>query len=152
MEGHQVVLVYCFDGGGESFPFGGFYVATNITSDEPDDIRLVFVALGEEFAVSLGLVYGHFATADGASPDADHADIDAFTGSGADDVVHMVPIAVDARAVDVLEVVAVGHGILSVGVYGGDIVQSLNLNDVISPLFALFQIILGFIAVQALGQ
>ena len=145
-----MILVYCFDGCGESFPFSGFYVTTNIASDKPDDIRLVFIAFGEEFAVSLGLLYRHFSATHRTAPDTDHTDIKSFPGSCTDNVIHVVPIAVYAFLIDVFEVISISHRILSVGIYGGDIIQGLNLNDVISPLFTLFQIILGFIAVQTL--
>ena len=102
--------------------------------------------------LSIIILYRHFSATHRTAPDTDHTDIKSFPGSCTDNVIHVVPIAVYAFLIDVFEVISISHRILSVGIYGGDIIQGLNLNDVISPLFTLFQIILGFIAVQTLRQ
>ena len=152
VECHQMVLVDCFDGGCQCFPFGSLHITTDIPTDKPDNVRFVFIAFCQELAVCFCLIYIHFAMTYRTSPDADHADIKTFLCCGTDNVIHVIPITIYAFLIDILEVVAVSHGILSVDIHRRDIIQCLNLNHVISAAFALFQIIFGFVTIQTLRQ
>ena len=152
MECHQVIFVDSFDRGCQSFPFSSFHVATDISTNKPDNIRFVLITLCQKLAVCFCLFYSHLAPVHRASPNADHADILSLLCCCTDDVIHVIPITVYAFLIDVFEVVSVNHRILSVDIHRRNIVQRLNLNHVVSATFALFQVIFGFIPVQAFGQ
>ena len=115
-------------------------------------IRFVLITLCQKLAVCFCLFYSHLAPVHRASPNADHTDILSLLCCCTDDVIHVIPITVYAFLIDVFEVVSVNHRILSVDIHRRNIVQRLNLNHVISATFTLFQVIFGFIPVQAFGQ
>ena len=64
----------------------------------------------------------------------------------------MVPVAIDALLVDVLEVESVGEGILPVEVHGRHGVDRLHLHDVVTSLTALGQVIGSLVTIQLLGE
>ena len=46
VKGHKVVGVVGFYGTGQSMPYFRFYIALNISADDPDDIGRIFVPVG----------------------------------------------------------------------------------------------------------
>ena len=140
MIGHQVVFVYRLNSGGECFPYLRLDVALDVATHEPDDVGLVLIAVGEEGAIFLGILDGELAVLHQSAPDAHHADVDAVVGCAVDDVIHVVPIAVDPLLVDVLEIPSVDVRHLSVDVIGGNTVDGLHLYDIIAGFRTALQI------------
>ena len=94
MVGHQVLLVYRFDGGGERLPDFWLDVALDVAADDPDDVLTVFVAVGQEPAIGLGLLHAELPALHETAPDTYHPDIDVVAGCRVDDVVHVIPVGV----------------------------------------------------------
>ena len=137
---HQVVLVYRLNGRSQCFPHLRFDVTLDITTHKPDDVRFVLVTVGKEGAILLGIFYAQFAILHQSAPDANHTDIDAVLTSHIDNIVHVIPIAVDALAVDVLEVPAIHVRHLSVDIISRYAINGLYLYDVIACLRTRLQI------------
>ena len=152
MEGHQVILVDCFDRSCQCLPFGCFHITANVSTDKPNDIRFVLITFRQELSVCFRLFDSHFSTIHGTSPDTNHTDIQSFFCSRTNDIIHVIPITIYTFPVDVLEVISIYHGILSVDIHGWHIIQGLNLNYIVSAMFALFQIIFGFVTIQTLWE
>ena len=152
MVGHEVVLVDRLDGGGQCFPHFRFDVALDVAPHEPDDVLFVFVSVGEERTVFLGILYAQLSVLHQSAPDTHHADVDAVLGSHIDDKVHVVPVSIHSFAVDVLEVPAVYVRHLAVDVHGWHTVDGLYLHHIVARLGARLQIPLGLGAVETLGQ
>ena len=143
MIGHQMVLVDGLNGCGQCLPYLRLDVALNVATHKPDDVRLVLVAVGEERTVFLGIFHTQQTGLHQSAPDAHHSDIDAMLGSHIDDIVHVIPIAVDTFAVDILEVPPVYVRHLPVDIDGRHAVDGLHLYYVIPRLGARLQIPLG---------
>ena len=152
MECHQMIFINCLDGGCQGFPFGSFHITTDITADKPDNIRLIFITFRQELTISFCLIYIHFTMTYRTSPDADHTDIETLFGCCADNVIHVIPITVYTFLIDIFEVITINYRVLTVNIHRRDIIQCLNLNHIISAAFTLFQIIFGFVTIQAFGQ
>ena len=151
MECHQVILVDSFDRSGQSFPFSGFHIATDVSADKPDNVRFVLITFCQKLTVCFCLVNSHFTPVHRTSPNTDHTNIQTLLCCCTDNIIHVIPITVYTFLIDVFEVISVNHRILSVDIHRWNIIQCLNLNHIISAAFTLFQIIFGFIPVQAFG-
>ena len=146
MIGHQVVVVYRLDGGGERLPYVSLHITLYITTDDPDDIWAVFVAVGEKTSVGLRLLYREFASFYHPTPDTHHTDIDTALFGLTDDVVHVIPITIVGLGQQIPLLIVRG---LPIDVYRGYIVQHLHLGHVIASVTCLIQVIRYFLTVQS---
>ena len=151
MIGHQVVLVYRLDGGSQGLPHLRLDVALDVTTHEPDNVGLILITVGEEGSVFLGILHTQQTGLDQSAPNAYHTDIDTLVGSLVDDIVQVVPIAIDTLLVNVLEVPSVNVRHLSVDVIGWYSVNGLYLHDVIAGLGARVQIPFSLGPVESFG-
>ena len=147
-----MVLINGFNGVGKHVPDFGFDVSIDISANHPDDVGAIFVTVGEKSTISLGFFHIHFSTFYQPAPDADHADINPSAGGGIDDKVHMIPISIYTRSVDIGEIKSIRHRRLSIKVHGRYSVDGLYLYYVEACLFALFKIVFRFIPVQPFGK
>ena len=108
--------------------------------------------MGEEFAVGLGLLLVHEACFYQAAPDTHHTYIYTLAFGYVDNIVHVVPVAILSRAVNVCKVPAVRVGELSVGIYGRHTVDNLYLYYIESILGCAPQVISCLVTVEAFGQ
>ena len=149
---HEMVLVYQFDGRGQRFPYFGLDIALDVTTHEPDDIGLVLVSVGEEGAILLRILHTQFTVFHQSAPDAYHSDIDAVLGGHINDIVHVIPVAIDTFAIDVLEVPAVDIRHLTIDVIGWYTINGLYLYDVIACFGTRLQIPLNLSPVEPFRQ
>ena len=152
VEGHQVVAVCRLYGGGQRVPHLRAYVALYVAAHYPHYVGLVLVARGQETAVGAGLAGVHQPGFHHAAPYTDHAHEDAAAGGLVHDIVEMVPVTVHPGRVGGLEVEAVGHRHLPVGVEGGDGVYHLHLHHIVAGGGQAVEIVSRLVAVEPLGQ
>ena len=152
MVGHEVVVVNRLYGSGQRIPHFGMYVALDVTAHYPHYVLAVLIAVGQETTVGLCLLYVHPPRLYHAAPDADHAHEDAAAAGLVNDIVHVVPITVDSRAVDAVEVEPVGHRHLSIGVKGRYAIYHLHLHDIVTGSSQTVEIIGCLVAVEPLGH
>ena len=149
---HDVVLVYRLYCRGECVPHLCLYIALYVASHEPYDIWRVLIAVGKECPVLHCIVLAEQSCLDETSPYAHHADVYSLVLGLLYDIVHVVPVAIDALAVDGREVPSVRVRHLSVVVVGRDAVDDLHLHDIVSCLAASLQVVGCLGTVCALGQ
>ena len=143
MIGHQVVLVYRLDSRCQRLPNLRLDVALNVATHKPDDVGLVLITVGKERTVFLRVVHTQQTCLDQSAPNAYHSNIDTVLSRHIDDIVHVVPIAVDALAVNVLEVPPIHVRHLSIDVDSRHTVDGLHLYHVIARFGTRLQIPLG---------
>ena len=136
----------------QGVPHFGFDVALNVSADYPNDVGSIFVTFTQELAVGLGFFHTHQSRFYQPAPDAYHADVDAVAFGGLYDMVHVVPVSVDAFLVDVLEVESVGVRHLPVGIECRYAVYGLHLHDIEAGFAASSQVVPDFVAVEAFGH
>ena len=92
MIGHEMVVVDALDAGGERLHTSG-WISLNIATHHPDDIRRILIAVGGTFRMlaCCALIFCLYQR----PPDGYHADVDAVLFGKFDDVVEMIPIAVN---------------------------------------------------------
>ena len=152
MKRHQVILVNGTDTLCQCFPLGSLDISANITTHHPDDVRSILVAFGKELTVSLRIFHRHQTFGNRRSPNGNHTDIDAVLLGCLDDVVHVIPIAVHAFLIYLLEVEPIRQGRLTVAVHGRNTVHGLHLHHVVARLTTMTQIIGSLITVQTFRQ
>ena len=148
MEGHHVVGVGLLDGPCQRIPRSGALVAHDVAADHPDDVGLVLVAFAEEFAVGHGLSDRHPFNL--RTPDAVHGDVDALRSREVNDVVEVLPVAIDARDGELGEVERRVVGLMPVYIKGGDGVEHLYLLHVVARFALARQVVFHFVAVESL--
>src|SRR3546814_3727462 len=97
MEGHQVARIGRLDRAPQHLPRLGILIAERIAAVEPDDVRLVPVALGEEAAVDLCACGVELAARGERAPRRHQRQIEAVRRGALDRPVEMVPEIIFAR-------------------------------------------------------
>lgn len=95
MIGHEMIVIDALDAGSERLPHLWVDITLDIATHHPDDIRRILIAVGKELSVCLSLLCIDILSLYLRTPDGYHADVDAVHLGKFDDVVEMIPIAVD---------------------------------------------------------
>ena len=95
MIGHEMIVIDALDAGSERLPHLWVDITLDIATHHPDDIRRILIAVGKELSVCLSLLCIDILCLYLRTPDGYHADVDAVHLGKFDDVVEMIPIAVD---------------------------------------------------------
>ena len=152
MIGHQVVLVDSLDGSGQGIPLSRVDIALDVTTHDPDDIGLILIAVGQESTIELRLFHVHQSCLHQSTPNGHHTYIYTILCSGIDDIVHVVPVAIDTLLVDFREVPSIRVRHLSVMIIGRYAVDHLYLYHIISGLPTTLEIIGSLSPVCAFRQ
>ena len=88
-----MIRVVLLDGTCQRIPYLRTTVTTDITTDHPDNVRFILIALAQELTIGSGFLHIHPAQL--RTPDTVHGDIDTVAGSHIDDIIHVFPIAID---------------------------------------------------------
>ena len=140
MIGHQVVLVYRLDSCCQCFPYLRLDITLDVTTHKPNNIRFILIAVSEERTIFFSVFNTQLAVLDQSAPDTYHTDIDTILVGKVDDIVQMVPIAINTLLVDILEVPTIYIRHLSIDVIGRYSVNDLYLYHVVASLPTALQI------------
>lgn len=114
-----MVVVDALDAGSERLPHFRMDIALDITTHHPDDIRRILIAVGKELSVCLSLLCIDILSLYLRTPDSYHADVDAVLFGKFDDVVEMIPIAVNTCWVCLRQIPTGRERLLSVDIKEG---------------------------------
>src|SRR5574344_1300705 len=123
-------------------------ITAQVSSYHPNDIRKVFVTLAQKFSISLCLLRIDGPGLHLRTPDTDHGYVDTVLFGSANDIVHMVPISVDALPINIFEIITVGHRVLSVNIDGRNGIHGLHLYHIEAGLVAISQIECDLVTVK----
>ena len=148
MIGHEMVVVNTLDAGSERFPHLWVDITLDIATHHPDDIRRILIAVGKELSVCLSLLCIDILSLYLRTPDSYHADVDAVLFGKFDDVVEMIPIAVNTCWVCLRQIPTGRERLLSVDIKRRCAVHHLDENSIKSRYTAFLKIILCLGSIQ----
>ena len=124
----------------------------DVATHKPDDVLLVLIAIGEEGTILLSILHTQFAIFHQSTPDTHHSDVDAVLSSHINDIVHVVPIAINAFLVNLFEVPTIDIRHLTIDVISRNAIDGLHLNNVIACLRTALQIPFRLSPVESFWQ
>ena len=145
-------FVYRLNSIRQCVPYLRFDVTLNISTHKPDDIGPILIAVSKECAVLLGICHTQFSILDQTTPDTYHSYIYTVLLGQVDNIVQMVPIAIDSLLVDIGEVPPVNIRGLSVDIISWHTINDLYLYHIIPCFTATLKIPLRLGSVQTLWQ